>query len=940
MNGQRGTIMALTNSSQDRLPVKLDSSGKRVSIKPENLERLSQSAPTPSKQEPKAAASPRVEDDDDDDMPPLEYVGAAAPAPTPSAQPEDDDDDMPPLEYVGGSAPAQQPAANPEDDDDDMPPLEYIGSSAPAQQPAANPEDDDDMPPLEYVGSSAPAQQPTATPEDDDEMPPLEYVGTSPAATPSFTAGDKVVLKGLSRADLNGKHGTVMPSTGSSKDRLPIKLDDKKSLQSVLIKPENLEHVSAAPAVDDDDDEMPPLDYVGMQPTQQAASQPTNAAKPPGAVHSDSEDSMPPLEYVGASSPERTGPAAAAPETAAAEDDDDDMPPLEYVGAPGAGTQQPGQAQAQDDDDDDMPPLEYVGCSPSPPAAAPAATPVATFKEGDAVVLKGLSKAELNGQRGAILAFSGAGQGGRLPVRLQSSGQKVSIKPENLERAPAAAAAAAAPAPAVAPTANGPQDADDDDDDMPPLEYVAASGDASFLEGDTVVLKGLSGKAELNGQRGTVLPFLKRANGRLDVRLQGTGEKVSVKPVNLEKVSSSVPAVAQAQPPAAGAAGDDADDDDDMPPLEYVGVGSKPQPAAGPPAAAGDDGDASDDSMPPLDYAGTAAPASQEQPPTGGEPQTTFSVGDMVVLTGLRTTQLNGERARVIQELDAETSRVQVKLLGSGKKMLVKPINIQKAAAVSSDEEESGKRPAPGPPNTGTASADTTKNPEALLEQMRQAMQSTSVAPVLEALAHVEAAEGMEWGDLLPRKKQLLKKLRAKKRKLQPQEDESQAPPDTPERGGGAPDAASKSKATSDSSAHSEKDWVVLGKKGATTVAPAAAAPGRGLVRTPAGPKAAPPAQSTAGAAAPAAAAAGSPKPTQSLVRQWCEELQLPASLAEALEAEEVADPQELTGVPDEELSELAKHMKIGPKGRFMKAIRKMKALEQAELGSTCGSIA
>uniref|UniRef100_A0A7S4S1E9 Uncharacterized protein n=1 Tax=Alexandrium monilatum TaxID=311494 RepID=A0A7S4S1E9_9DINO len=541
------------------------------------------------------------------------------------------------------------------------------------------------------------------------------------------------------------------------------------------------------------------MDYVGMQPTQQAASQPTNAAKPPGAVHSDSEDSMPPLEYVGASSPERTGPAAAAPETAAAEDDDDDMPPL---------------------------------------------------------------------------------------------------------------------------------------------EYVAASGDASFLEGDTVVLKGLSGKAELNGQRGTVLPFLKRANGRLDVRLQGTGEKVSVKPVNLEKVSSSVPAVAQAQPPAAGAAGDDADDDDDMPPLEYVGVGSKPQPAAGPPAAAGDDGDASDDSMPPLDYAGTAAPASQEQPPTGGEPQTTFSVGDMVVLTGLRTTQLNGERARVIQELDAETSRVQVKLLGSGKKMLVKPINIQKAAAVSSDEEESGKRPAPGPPNTGTASADTTKNPEALLEQMRQAMQSTSVAPVLEALAHVEAAEGMEWGDLLPRKKQLLKKLRAKKRKLQPQEDESQAPPDTPERGGGAPDAASKSKATSDSSAHSEKDWVVLGKKGATTVAPAAAAPGRGLVRTPAGPKAAPPAQSTAGAAAPAAAAAGSPKPTQSLVRQWCEELQLPASLAEALEAEEVADPQELTGVPDEELSELAKHMKIGPKGRFMKAIRKMKALEQAELGSTCGSIA
>ncbi|CAE7763022.1 unnamed protein product [Symbiodinium pilosum] len=64
-------------------------------------------------------------------------------------------------------------------------------------------------------------------------------------------------------------------------------------------------------------------------------------------------------------------------------------------------------------------------------------------------------------------------------------------------------------------------------------------------------------------------------------------------------------------------------------------------------------------------------------------------------------------------------------------------------------------------------------------------------------------------------------------------------------------------------------------------------------------------------------------------------ELQLPPELLSRLQAEEVTEPQELTGVSEQELSALTDGLKIGPKGRFMKAVQRMKAMEAAELRST-----
>jgi len=70
------------------------------------------------------------------------------------------------------------------------------------------------------------------------------------------------------------------------------------------------------------------------------------------------------------------------------------------------------------------------------------------------------------------------------------------------------------------------------------------------------------------------------------------------------------------------------------------------------------------------------------------------------------------------------------------------------------------------------------------------------------------------------------------------------------------------------------------------------------------------------------------------VLESWCEELQLPGELLARLRAEEVMEPQELTGVTETELTALTAGLKIGPKGRFMKAVQRMKALEAAELRS------
>ncbi|CAE8613319.1 unnamed protein product, partial [Polarella glacialis] len=185
----------------------------------------------------------------------------------------------------------------------------------------------------------------------------------------------------------------------------------------------------------------------------------------------------------------------------------------------------------------------------------------------------------------------------------------------------------------------------------------------------------------------------------------------------------------------------------------------------------------------------------------------------------------------------------------------------------------------------------------------------------------------LEWGDLLTKKKQLLKKLRLKRKKLQGDlgADESSAPPapapttattttkpttaapEVTKQSVAVPQEPSASKAASERSAQEERDWVVLGRKLGT----------QGPNPVHQAPKPRPPAQA------------------KTVIEKWCEELQLPADLLEKLASEDVTDPQELTGVGDDELAALVLGWKLGPKGRFMKAVQRMKAAERAELGSS-----
>ena len=697
----------------------------------------------------------RQEADDEDDMPPLEYVGngPAASSRSPGLKP-DEEDDMPPLEYVGASAPLEVPlregdrvtlkglskkelngqkgtlqsfdqskqgrlavkldsgqrvSIKPENlckldpesngnfvevrqeaDDSDMPPLEYVGGTAvngvssKCQSPDSNTtqngrqeaDDEDDMPPLEYVGNgpAASSRSPGLKPDEEDDMPPLEYVGASAPLEVPLREGDRVSLKGLSKKELNGQKGALQSFDQSKQGRLAVKLD---SGERVSIKPENL---------------------CKLDPESNGSCV---------EVRQEADDSdMPPLEYVGGTAVNGVSSKCQSPDSNTTQnsrqeaDDEDDMPPLEYVGnGPAASSRSPG---LKPDEEDDMPPLEYVG------ASAPLEVPL---REGDRVSLKGLSKKELNGQKGALQSFDQSKQG-RLAVKLDS-GERVSIKPENLckldpesngnfvevrqeaddsDMPPLEYVGGTAvngvsskcQSPDSNTTQNGRQEADDEDDmppleyvgngpaassrspglkpdeedDMPPLEYVGASAplEVPLREGDRVTLKGLS-KKELNGQKGTLQSFDQSKQGRLAVKLD-SGQRVSIKPENLCKLD----------PESNGSCVDVRQEaaDSDMPPLEYVGCAS---PARGLAIPAGQREQEDVDDMPPLEYVGQDLSAGLS-----------LLEGDRVRLKGLSKAGFDGQTGK-LQSFDRATKgRLPVKL-DSGQMLAVKPGNLEKMAS-------------------------------------------------------------------------------------------------------------------------------------------------------------------------------------------------------------------------------------------------------------------
>ena len=66
------------------------------------------------------------------------------------------------------------------------------------------------------------------------------------AVPSSFSKGDKVVLVGLSRLDLNGKAGVVLDASLASADRIPVGFIGTND--QALFKPDNLIHASSSPS--------------------------------------------------------------------------------------------------------------------------------------------------------------------------------------------------------------------------------------------------------------------------------------------------------------------------------------------------------------------------------------------------------------------------------------------------------------------------------------------------------------------------------------------------------------------------------------------------------------------------------------------------------------------------------------------------------------------
>eukprot|EP00971_Amphidinium_carterae_P187018 3712217-Amphidinium_carterae.3 len=109
-------------------------------------------------------------------------------------------------------------------------------------------------------------------------MPPLEYIGgggktnatgkgtvsngCKQESQPKHKVGDKVVLRGLNKANMNGKTAVVLSEMNAA-GQLMVKLDDGR--QKLSLRPENVLAAQQEEDHDGDasDSSMPPLEYVG-----------------------------------------------------------------------------------------------------------------------------------------------------------------------------------------------------------------------------------------------------------------------------------------------------------------------------------------------------------------------------------------------------------------------------------------------------------------------------------------------------------------------------------------------------------------------------------------------------------------------------------------------------------------------------------------------------
>jgi len=418
---------------------------------------------------------------------------------------------------------------------------------------------DDSMPPLDYVGASRPSVK-TPSPVDKDVTKKERDSGSA-----DFAPGDLVTLRGLSKADLNGETGRILPSTGSRDGRLAVKLT--RSGQKLSIKSQNLEKgkgFDSEAKAEDSDDSMPPLEYVGTTLTAEEASY---------------------LEKAEAK------PVATAPKA----------------------------AQVRELPDGSGDPLRVSQ------SGANGAVPPASFSPGDRVVLRGLSKLELNGQPAVVLPATSSTETGRLPVRLLKSQQVLSIKRENLERGKEESSDSEDSMPPLEVKGEtlkrgkeepsdsedsmppleikgeklkrGKEEPSDSDDSMPPLEMLnqtdcTKSDDSDPLPPLEYIGRHPDSAPTGRGQQQSSIP---RAGTQLakSIPLQSSGSghsqgsfgqaaPAAAKPPAAARPVAAAPAKAAKEAPSSGSklkkrGAEDSASDDSMPPLEYVGASLGPQ---------------------------------------------------------------------------------------------------------------------------------------------------------------------------------------------------------------------------------------------------------------------------------------------------------------------------------------------------------------------------
>lgn len=282
-------------------------------------------------------------------------------------------------------------------------------------------------------------------------------------------------------------------------------------------------------------------------------------------------------------------------------DSDDDMPPLEYVG-----NVPPVTTSTPDNGDDDMPPLEYVGAD---------ASLGISLREGDRVILKGLSKTVLNGQTGTLQSFQKASKG-RLPVKLDKSGSMLAVKPENIEKL-AMAKSAGIPnhGVAVAKARNVDRNATDggldEEDELPPLEPAGCGEDDELPPLEYVGAVGPVANSEQHA---------------------GLNEAIAA----------------------------DGDDADDMPNLEYFGASGPSQSNCNGPSA---------------EARATGGGASLDHANVESSSSSTFRQGDQVLIKGTAKPELDGQQGTIESIKD---SNYQVKLEKTGKLLQLAPTNLHK----------------------------------------------------------------------------------------------------------------------------------------------------------------------------------------------------------------------------------------------------------------------